>query len=82
MAKNFYNSGLRDLWFQAWVAYSCDNGVDVRGNEQCASSVIATLEEVIERMGWPMQVRPSRDRLIEWMEDNNMADMVEYLMEE
>ncbi len=80
--KNFYNTALRDLWFRAWVAYHTDSGVTVNGNEQCATSVIATLRAVVEEMGWPMQVEPSRDRLIEWMEENDMADEVEYLMEE
>lgn len=71
-----------NLWMQAYAARALDSEVTIAGNGHSPDAVIATLRFVIWECGWPLQVEPTRDRLIEWMENNNMAHEVEYLMEE
>lgn len=65
------------LWMQAHVAIACDSEMTIRGNGHYGGAVVATLETL-----FPGFEEPSRADLIAYMNENNMADEVEYLMEE
>lgn len=70
---------VRELWMEAHAREAMDSSVDVGGNSQTTSSVIATLEFVFPELE---QSPPTREELVQYLTDNGREYEVEYLMEE
>jgi hypothetical protein len=74
-------SNRNKLWLGAHLALACDMGIDIAGNEHCASSVLATLKELCpEYVG----VEPTKDMLMEFALDTfgwTVDEFNEYAME-
>lgn len=68
---------LQHLWLQAHVAQQCDGEMTVSGNGYYPGGIIAVLELL-----YPELEEPSRADLVAYMNENDMAHEVEYLMGE
>ena len=70
---------IRDLWMNAHACQEMDSSVDVGGNSQTTSSVIATPQFVFPELedAWP-----SREEIVNYLVSNDREHEVEYLMEE
>ena len=73
-----------DLWMEAHARQAMDGDVYVGGSDSDPHAVKATIYFVLSAMGISADFanQPTRQEIIAWMNENNMADEVEYLMEE
>lgn len=78
--ENIFN-----LWMECHVRQAMDGQVYVGGSDSDPHAVRATIEFVLSSLGYNTEcklIEPTRQQIIDWMTNNNMADEVEYLMEE
>lgn len=73
-----------DLWMMAHARAAMDSQTDVAGNSHDSWSVQATIYFCISALGLSADFanEPTREEIATWLTENNMADEVEYLMEE
>lgn len=75
---------IRDAWMMAHVRAAMDSQTDLAGNSHDPWTVQATIYFVLSALGLSADFadEPTRQQMIDWMNNNNMAHEVEYLMEE
>lgn len=73
-----------NLWMEAHARKAMDGQVYVGGRDSDPDAVISTIYFTLSCLGISADFanEPTRQQIIDWMNDNNMADEVEYLMEE
>ncbi len=72
-----------EAWMMAHVRAAMDSQTDLAGNSHDPWTVQATIYFVLSAMGLSADLNdPTRQEIIAWMNENNMAHEVEYLMEE
>jgi len=73
-----------NLWMESHAIKAMDGQVYVGGRDSDPDTVISTIYFVLSAMGISADFadEPTRQQIIDWMTNNNMADEVEYLMEE
>ncbi len=78
------NKDIWNLWMQAHARAAMDGEVCVAGNDYYPGAVQATIYYCMSALGISADYAdgPTRQQIIDWMNENNMADEVEYLMEE
>lgn len=72
---------IKELWMNTWIALMMDGEVTVQGNGQSPSSVIATLQEVVDIIGMELE-QPSYGEVKIYLEDCGRFDEIQYLSEE
>lgn len=77
-------ASIRDAWMMAHVRAAMDSQTDLAGNSHDPWTVQATIYFVLSALGLSADFAedPTRQQLIDWMNNNNMTHEVEYLMEE
>ena len=79
---NIPNS-INDTWMMANVRASMDSMTDLAGNSHSPDTVLATIYFCMSALGLSADLNdPTRQEIIAWMNENNLAHEVEYLMEE
>lgn len=74
---------IKDAWMMAHVRAAMDRQTVLRGNSYDPGAVQETIYFVLSAMGLSADLQdPTREEIIAWMNENNMAHEVEYLMEE
>lgn len=75
---------IKDAWMMAHARAAMDSQTDLAGNSHDPWTVQATIYFVLSALGLSADFanEPTREEIIAWMNENNMAHEVEYLMEE
>lgn len=78
------NKAIWNTWMLAHARAAMDSQTDLRGNSHDAWTVQETIYFCMAALGISADygVTPTREEIIAWMNENNMANEVEYLMEE
>lgn len=72
-----------DAWMMAHVRSAMDSQTDLAGNSHDPWTVQATIYFCMSAIGLSADLNdPTRQEIIAWMNENNLAHEVEYLMEE
>lgn len=75
---------IKDAWMLAHARATMDSQTDLAGKSHDAWTVQATIYFVLSALGLGADYaeEPTRQEIIAWMKENDMAHEVEYLMEE
>lgn len=75
---------IRDAWMMAHARAAMDSQTDVAGNSHDSWAVQATIYFCMSALGLSADFasEPTREEIVTWLTENNMANEVEYLMEE
>lgn len=73
-----------NLWMESHARAAMDGQIYVGGSDSDPHAVRATIYFVLSCLGISADFadEPTRQQIIDWMNTHNMADEVEYLMEE
>lgn len=77
------SESIYDAWMMAHARAAMDSMTDLAGNSHSPDTVLATIYFCMSVLGLSADLQdPTREEIIAWMNENNLAHEVEYLMED